>query len=100
MTVLDYLALMLVTASAASGVTRGILNGIISILSAVAGLLAAARFYEYSAIPFRTFVSTEREAKMLGFVAIFLGVLLAGSLLTRWLRRGMKRVRLNWVDRA
>ena len=41
----------------------------------------------------------QREAKMLGFVAIFLGVLLAGSLLSRWLRRGMKRVRLSWVDR-
>jgi membrane protein required for colicin V production len=100
MTVLDYFVLIVVIASVASGVTRGILKGIISIVSAVVGLLAAAQFYDYSAILFRSFVSTERDARMLGFVAIFLGVLLAGGLLARWLRRGMKRVRLNWVDRV
>jgi membrane protein required for colicin V production len=100
MTVLDYFVLIVVTASVASGITRGILKGIISVVSAFAGLLAAAQFYDYSAFLFRSFVSTEREARMLGFIAIFLGVLLAGGLLARWLRRGMKRVRLNWVDRA
>ena len=100
MTVLDYFVLIVVIASVASGITRGILKGIISIVSAVVGLLAAAQFYDYAAILFRSFVSTERAAAMLGFVAIFLGVLLAGSLLARWLRRGMKRVRLNWVDRV
>jgi membrane protein required for colicin V production len=100
MTVLDYFVLIVVTASVTSGITRGILKGIISIVSAVVGLLAAAQFYDYSAVLFRSFVSTEREAGMLGFVSIFLGVLVAGSLFSRWLRRGMKRVRLNWVDRT
>jgi membrane protein required for colicin V production len=100
MTVLDYFVLIVVTASVASGITKGILKGIISIVSAVVGLLVAAQFYDYAAILFSTFVSTERAASMLGFVAIFLSVLLAGSLFARWLRRGMKRVRLSWTDRV
>jgi len=100
MTVLDYFVLIVVAASVASGATRGILKGIISIVAAVAGFLAAAQFYEHAAILFRSLVSGEVEARILGFAAIFLLILIAGSLLARWLRRGLKRVRLNWVDRG
>ena len=99
MTILDYFVLIVVIASVASGATRGILKGIISIVSAAAGLLAAAQFYEYVAILFKAFVSNKVEADILGFVAIFLFVLIAGSLLARWLRGRLKRARLTWVDR-
>jgi hypothetical protein len=65
MTVLDYFVLIVVIASVASGATRGILKGIISIVSAAAGLLAAAQFYEYVAILFKAFVSNKLEADIL-----------------------------------
>lgn len=100
MTILDYFVLIVVIASVASGTTRGILKGIISIVSAAAGLLAAAQFYEYVAIVFKTFVSNKQWADILAFVAIFLIVLIAGSLLARWLRGRLKRARLTWVDRS
>ena len=100
MTILDYFVLIVVIASVASGATRGILKGIISIVSAAAGLLAAAQFYEYVAILFKAFVSRKQEADILGFVAIFLIVLIAGSLLARWVRRRLKRAGLTWVDRS
>jgi uncharacterized membrane protein required for colicin V production len=45
-------------------------------------------------------VSTSRAADLLGFVAVFLAVLVCGSLLARWLRGGIKRARLGWMDHA
>jgi membrane protein required for colicin V production len=41
-----------------------------------------------------------RLADLLGFVSVFLLVLVAGSLLARFLRRGLKRARLGWIDHA
>jgi membrane protein required for colicin V production len=74
------------------------MKGIISLLSALAGLLIAAQLYPFAARLFGSFVSTARAANLLGFVAIFLLVLAGGSLLARWLRGGLKRVRLDWLD--
>ena len=54
--------------------------------------------YPYAASLFSGFVSTARAANLIGFVAVFLIVLVAGSLLARWLRGGLKRARLDWLD--
>ena len=98
MTVLDYFVVIVVVASVALGATRGIIKGIISLSSALAGLVIAAQLYPFAAGLFSSFVSTARAANLLGFVAIFLLVLVGGSLLARWLRGGLKRVRLDWLD--
>ena len=98
MTVLDYFVVIVVVASVALGATRGIIKGIISLSSALAGLVIAAQLYPFAAGLFGSFVSTARAANLLGFVAIFLLVLVGGSLLARWLRGGLKRVRLDWLD--
>jgi membrane protein required for colicin V production len=98
MTTLDYFVLIVVVASVASGATRGIIKGILSVLSAFAGLILAAQLYPLAARLAAGFVSTERAADLLGFVIIFLVVLVCGSLLARWLRGGLKRARLDWVD--
>ncbi|HKG23496.1 MAG TPA: CvpA family protein [Blastocatellia bacterium] len=99
MTVLDYFVLVVVAASIILGASRGILKGIISVISAIAGLIAAAHLYEYAALVFGGVATTPRAANLLGFVAVFLLVLIAGGLSSRWLRRRLKRARLRWVDR-
>ena len=99
MTLLDYFVVIVVVVSVASGSTKGIIKGIISVTSAVAGLIAAAHLYEYAAALFGGLVSTPRAANLLGFVAVFLTVLVAGGLASRWLRGRLKRARLRWVDR-
>ena len=100
MTTLDYFVLIVVVASVASGATRGIIKGILSVLSALAGLILAAQLYPYAARLAGGFVSSQRAAYLLGFVVVFLVVLVCGSLLARWLRGGLKRARLDWVDHA
>ena len=99
MTVLDYFVLLVVLASVASGATKGIIRVIISVAFTVAGLVLAAYSYEYAASVLRIFVAA-RIAELLGFVTVFLLVLVAGSLLARRLRGGLKRARLGWVDHA
>ncbi|MGA9773099.1 MAG: CvpA family protein [Blastocatellia bacterium] len=98
MTLLDYFVLIVVVASVAMGAARGIIKGVISILSALAGLVLAAQLYPFAATVFSGFVSTARTANLIGFVAVFLICLVAGSLLARWLRGGLKRARLDWLD--
>ncbi|MEK6286115.1 MAG: CvpA family protein [Acidobacteriota bacterium] len=99
MTVLDYFVLLIVVASVASGSTKGIIRVIVSVAFTVAGLVLAAHTYTYAASVLRIFVNA-RLADLFGFVAVFLLVLIAGSLLSWWLRRGLKRRRLGWADHA
>jgi membrane protein required for colicin V production len=98
MTVLDYFVVIVVAASVASGAIKGIIKGIISVSSALAGLVIAAQSYPFAARLFGSLVSTARVANLLGFIAVFLLVLVGGGLLARWLRGGLKRARLGWLD--
>src|ERR1044071_4227368 len=98
MTVLDYFVLLVVTGSIAMGATRGIIKSTLSVISALAGLLIAAQVYPYTASIFSGFVSTARAANLLGFVTVFLLVLVAGAVLAHGLRGGIKRARLGWLD--
>lgn len=97
MTVLDYFVLLVIVASVASGATKGIIRVIVSVAFTVAGLVVAAFAYPYAAGLLRIFAAA-RLADLLGFAAVFLLVLVAGSLTSRWLRGGLKRARLGWID--
>ena len=97
MTVLDYFVLLVIVASVASGATKGIIRVIVSVAFTVAGLVVAAYAYPYAAGVLRIFVAAQL-ADLLGFVIVFLLVLVAGSLTSRWLRGGLKRARLGWID--
>ena len=97
MTVLDYFVLLVVLASVASGATKGIIRVIISVAFTVAGLVLAAYSYEYAAGVLRIFVAA-RISDLLGFVTVFVLVLIAGGFCSRWLRGRLSRRRLGWVD--
>jgi membrane protein required for colicin V production len=99
MTILDYFVLIVIVASTALGAARGILKGLISLLSAVVGLVAAAYLYPYAAFLVESF-TTERSANLLAFIAIFLATIIAGVAFSIWLRRRVKRARMDWMDRA
>lgn len=100
MTVLDYFVLIVVVASIASGATRGILKGTISVASALAGLVLAAQFYAQAAVPFGWAGVAAPWSTLGGFAAIFLLTIAGGGLLTYWLRSHLKRARLSWLDHS
>lgn len=99
MTILDYFVLLIIVASVASGATKGIIRVIVSVAFTVAGLFLAAHSYTYAAAVLRV-VATAWLANLLGFSAVFLLVLVAGFMLSRWLREGLKRAHLGWIDHA
>ena len=98
MTVLDYFVLIVVVASIASGATRGILKGAISVITVVVALIAAAFLYEPVAVVTAGFVETARAANLIAFIGVFLLVMLGGSSVSRWMRGKIKRARLDWID--
>jgi|SRR5947209_10218953 len=98
MTVLDYFVLIVVIVSVIWGASRGLIKGIFSVTSAIVGLFLAAQLYPLAARLFALFTASARTANLLGFVSLFLLALVAGSLLARWLRSGIKRARLDWLD--
>jgi membrane protein required for colicin V production len=100
MTVLDYFVAIVVIASVALGASRGIIKGILSVASAIVGLVLAAQLYALAAHLFAPFTTSARAANLLGFVTVFVAVMVGGSVLARWLRGGIKRARLGWLDHA
>jgi len=98
MTVLDYFVLIIVLASVASGAARGVLKTFFSVVSSIAGLIAAAQLYGYAGGLLTGLFETRRAANLAGFVLVFLAVLVAGGLLSRQMKKGLKRARLDWVD--
>jgi membrane protein required for colicin V production len=98
MTALDYFVLAVLGLSVAFGAIKGILKGVIAVISALAGLLAAAHFYASAAPVCRWLVSTERAANVMGFVAIFSAFIIAGAIASRSLCGWLKRARLDWAD--
>ena len=98
MTVLDYFVLIVVVASVASGATRGILKGVISLITVVVALVAAAFLYEPVAAVTAGFVETARAANLVAFIGVFLLVTAGGAFVSRWLRGKIRRARLDWID--
>ena len=97
MTVLDFLVLLVVSVSVVSGATKGIIRVIVSVAFTVAGLVLAAHLYMYGADLLRIFVASWL-ANLLGFIAVFVVVVVAGSLLAWRLRKAVKRARMSWAD--
>ena len=99
MTVLDFLVLLVVSASVVSGAIKGIIRVIVSVAFTVIGLVLAAHSYMYAAAMLRVFVSAWL-ANLLGFIAVFLVVAAAGSFLSWRLRGALKQARMSWMDHA
>jgi membrane protein required for colicin V production len=99
MTVLDYFVLLIVVVSVVSGLTKGIIRVIVSVAFTVAGLVLAAYCYPYAGSLLHLLMSSWL-ANLIGFIAVFLIVLFAGSLLSWRLRGVLNRARLGWTDHA
>jgi membrane protein required for colicin V production len=100
MTVLDYFALIVTVASVISGARKGILKVALSLASAMLGLVIAGQLYGAAGSLLSPFTSNPHAQNLLGFVVVFLIVLVAGSLLSRLLRGGLRRVKMAWADNA
>src|SRR5260370_20712542 len=95
MTTLDYLVLIIMAISIVSGTMTGIVKGSIGVVSAIAGLAAAVYFYPYAGRLLSAF-ARPGLADLLGFLFVYLFVVLAGALLAWWVPGAPQRLRLGW----
>jgi membrane protein required for colicin V production len=98
MTVLDYFVIVVIGASLVLGLLRGIIKASITLLACIAGLLAAGYLYPYLGAAIKPVVSSKLAADFLGFIIVFLTVVIAGIVVSSLLRKALKRVRLGWMD--
>lgn len=72
----------------------------ISLASTIMGLILAGRLYGVAGRVFSLFTSSEAAQNLLGFLTVFLLVLVLGHVLMWMLRGSLKRMRLAWLDNA
>ncbi|NLT33413.1 MAG: CvpA family protein [Acidobacteria bacterium] len=98
-TTFDLLFAGIVALSTLLALWKGIVREIVSLVALIAGFLLAVFFYPVPAARLIDFCRTEQIANLAGFLVIFLGTLLAGTLVSIALNRFLKAVTLKWADR-
>lgn len=99
MTWLDAGVVFLLVGSAALGLMRGFLKEVISIAALVVGLILAGQCYHQAAGLFSRWVEAHEVRSWMGFVAVFLAVLLLAGIGIWVADRILKFAALKWVDR-
>ena len=102
MTVFDFIVLALVGASVVAGALRGLVRGLLTGVALLLGLLIAAQGYETAGVAVRGLglVDSAAAANACGFLLIVGGMLLFGFIAGRWVAGGLRRARLQWMDRT
>jgi len=94
---LDMILLGILMITFIIGVIKGLVKQIIGIVAVIVGLILALVYYPHVAGFFARFISGRTLTHFLGFLAIFLGVLCIGELISAMLSKLMKGS-LKFVD--
>ena len=86
---LDYALLALIVVTAITGIFKGFVKQVIGLAAVIAGLALAVLYYTQAAALFGGFVKDRTLANFLGFLFIFVLVLVAGGLLGHLLTKAM-----------
>jgi membrane protein required for colicin V production len=96
---LDCILALIVAASVVTSVMKGFVRELIALGSVVVGLGLAAFGYERAASWFEDIAKSQQVALGLGFLTIFLGMLLIGAFVSFIVRKLIQTVGLQWFDR-
>jgi membrane protein required for colicin V production len=96
---LDVALAILLVGSVASAFSKGFVRESIGLAAAFIGLLCGAWFYRMPSEVLRPYLSSREAANLVGFLLIFVGVILLGWLISRLVGMVVKVVGLSWLDR-
>lgn len=96
---LDWVILAVVFVSVAGSLLKGFVRESISLGSVVVGIVLASRHYPTTGEFFLQFAGSRDLAATLGFVTIFAGCLIAGALVSFFVRKFVGLAHLQWFDR-
>jgi membrane protein required for colicin V production len=96
---LDWTFAAIVVVSVVAAIMKGFFRELISLASLVIGLVVAALAYPRAALWFEDLTKSHEIALGLGFMTLFLGILLLGSLVSLLARKLIKTAGIQWFDR-
>jgi membrane protein required for colicin V production len=96
---LDIVLLILLLGSVVTSFSAGLTREVVGLVSMIAALVLAIWFYGTAGSILLPYVSSPGIANFCGFLMVFCGVLLVGSLLGHVLGRLLKVTGLSFVDR-
>lgn len=86
---LDYVLLAIIVVTAVYGIFKGFVKQVIGLVAVIAGLVLAVLYYTQAAGIFMGFVKNRLVSNFLGFLLIFLLVVIAGGILGHLLTKAM-----------
>jgi membrane protein required for colicin V production len=95
---LDIVFAIVLIASVLEGLKKGFARTALGLAAVIVGLVGGLWFYGSVGALFGTHVG-KTGANVLGFLIIFVGVILVGALLGALIARLLKMVHLSWLDR-
>ena len=96
---LDCILAGIVVASVVTAMMKGFVQELISLASVLLGLGVAALWYSRAALWFDDLTKSHEIALGLGFLVLFLGIVLAGALVGLVARKLIKTAGIQWFDR-
>jgi membrane protein required for colicin V production len=96
---LDYVLIAILAFSAIQSFRRGFSREIISLGAAVAGLVLGMWFYGTAGLLVSRWITSERASHWVGFLLVFLAVMLVGALVGIIVRKFLSVVGLSFFDR-
>ena len=86
---LDYVLLAIIVVTAIIGIVKGFVRQVIGLAAVIVGLVLAVVYYAQTARIFMTFVKNQLVSNFLGFLLIFVVVLVAGAILGHLITKAM-----------
>lgn len=95
---LDYLILLLILLSTALGTARGFIRAVFGFVSTLLGVFLGARSYDDIAKSFYDHLSNPGVANFIGFMIVFITVLIIGGIFGHLVSRTVDWAGLRWLD--
>jgi len=96
---LDWILAIVLAASLVGAILKGFVRELISLAAVLAGLVIAALGYTYAAVWFEDLTRSHEVALGVGFLGLFVAVLIVGLLVSILARKLIKAAGLLWFDR-
>jgi membrane protein required for colicin V production len=96
---LDGILAVIIVASVVTAIMKGFIQELISLASVLVGLGVAAIGYARAAVWFEDVAKSHEIALGLGFLVLFVGTLLVGTLIGWIARKLIKTAGIQWFDR-
>ncbi len=98
-TIIDFVFVAILLLSIAFALMKGLAREVISLAALFGGLFLASWYYPVPAGWFANLARTQAIADLIGFMVIFLAVIIVGAIAAFLVNRFIKMASLEWVDR-